>query len=129
MKKEFQLDHCYLILHRIEKFKSEPTLSEKKLASANESLSPGKADGSESASKASRSESRTPSRPIGRKQAKRMVFTPDDEFRRAKLARIRAQPEAAQASAEKDRSIANDLAGIRRVIKEGRISYRENPIL
>ena len=48
-----------------------------------------------------------------------MVFTPDDEFRQAKLARIRAQTEGAQASAEKDRSIANDLAGIRRVIKGG----------
>ena len=83
-------------------------------------LSPGEISIGESESKASRPESQTPSRPIGRKAAKRLSFGPhDDELRQAKLARIRAQTEAAQASAVKDRSIASDLAQLRNLVTRG----------
>ena len=34
-KKEFQLDHCYFILQQMEKFKTEPAVSEKILAGAD----------------------------------------------------------------------------------------------
>ena len=108
-KKEFQLDHCYFILQQMEKFKTEPAVSEKRLAGADKFLSPEPTGDSQIT---------TFSRPIGRKKAKRLAFgSPDEEMRQAKLARIKAQTEAANASADKDRSISEDLSEFRSMLK------------
>ena len=81
-----------------------------------------KADGvaeEETPTDANEPEGKTPTRPMGRCQAKRLMFgTPDDDIRKAKLARIQAQIEAAKTSAEKDRSIANELVAIREMLKK-----------